>query len=254
MNLRRETRTLAPLVLCLAALVGCGSDSTGTADQVATRSADHFYSIVHETLWQDDALHAANLLQALPNRTIWSESQKAGRAESQFSDAIVAGKVVKVEPLRARIWNEDESYARVDFDDPRADGRSVSVTVEVTDTLGVQADDGLFTFTVGVLGSGNKDPQAYMASLRGLGDVAVVLERYDNGADPVEYSPAAGTTLIGQVGKDGGLSFPAYGEHEEEFVQGIETLDDLLAEAEKPTVMIHLDTEYVSPTSGDHDH
>lgn len=253
---RRLATLIATVGLFTGALTGCGSETTDPANADPTRSPEFFYSVIADTLWQADALHASNLPQALPNRTIWSVSSKGDRAEYQFSDAIVAGRVVKVEPLRAQIWSDtdDETYEAVDFDDPKADSRAVSVTMKVTDTIGVKATDGMFTFTVGVIAAGHDDPYAYMESLRGLGDAVFVLERSENGFKPGEYKPAAGAVLIGQISKDGSLSFPVLGEHEKEFVQGIDTLDALLAEAKKPTVMIHLDTEYVSPTATEHDH
>lgn len=244
--------------MAVSSLTGCGSDTGEPTAKAPTRSPELFYEIVESNLWQLDAGMPMDLAQALPNRTIWSTGAGGERVEEQFSNAVIAGQVVKVEPLRAKLWidAEEEKYEPADFDDPNASSREVSVTMKVTDALGVEETDGHFTFSIGVIGGGVDDPYAYMESLRGLGDVVVVLKRSEHGSDKGEYRPTMAAGLIGQIAEDGSLSFPALGEHEKEFVGGLGTLEALFAEAKEPPVMVDIESEYAkrAATEEEHDH
>ncbi len=208
----------------------------------AVSEPDHFFARVAAHRAATTGAETAppeDLRRALPNQIFVARTVRGDTVEFRHSDAVVAGRIVAVEPGEGVLYDEteDEEYELVDFDHPDADGRNVLVTLDIASAVGVDTADGTFTFRLGVLGGA--DPEDYMASIRGIGETAVVLARRSNGRHEGEYVPAVSAALIAEVDENGALTFPALAD-DKRFRSGIDTVDELLEQASGPAVRTRL--------------
>lgn len=230
---------LAAAVICAAACGACGSSSDEN-----TASPDYAFHAISEARASQhlSILEPVSLEDALPNSTFVTDSPDGEPVEFSFSDAVITGNVVDVSPGVAiayseaspSSWTDDsERQYEVEFDDPRASERDVLVTVRVDKATGSLADsiDEDFTFRFGVVN--DADPSQYMASLRSLGKVVVVLEKIRSGERKGEYIPTMRGALLGEVTRNGSLDFPGLDTEEafEDFVGDLDTEESLLEAA-----------------------
>lgn len=221
-------------------LTGCANAShTTAATDVAAR--EYFFKLVDQARRspQSDALIAGDsLASTLPNRTYVAETQQGKVVEYTNSDLLVVGRVVNV--TEGEAWNHtgEDRYEIVDFYSPEADERSVMVTVDVSRAYGQDPMPRSIEFRMGLLGS--NDPPTFIKGLASLGDVAIVLSRVDDGRSEGTLIPGMSGALVGTIDASGELDFPGLGTDEERFLDGVNTVDELSAEAEHgQTVQSH---------------
>lgn len=192
------------------------------------------------------AVEPARLSDALPNRELVAQT-KRGEVRTDWSDVVLTGEVLSVEPGSAVVYvnpeptstaNEEE-VEEVDFDDPRAHSRNALVTLRPDWSSGEAVGEEV-VFRIGVYEG--TDPDTFLASLRGLQgrNVVTLLDRREDGRHRGDFYPVLGGALIGWVEKDGSLSFPGLGGARSAFLDEIRTVDDLREEAAKPVQELQL--------------
>jgi hypothetical protein len=227
----KQTKALATIALLVASLSACGSQTSSTLanETVAVTSEQYFYDLVRFVRAADlDLIEPMNLRQALPNIA------KGGGAP--FTTAVVVGHVETVVPGIGYDYTEaegttgDEDPTReVAFDDSTADGHDVVVTVVVEDAVGTDGGDTL-QFRMGVLA--DADPSEFMASMRGLGDVALLLSTIPDGSHAGEYYPILNGAGVATLrGSGASLDFPGLGGKASTFADGIANRKQLMAAA-----------------------
>lgn len=238
---RRATRstTAAGLLAAVLALGGCGSegvpadggaagsdvvvDPRGLDDDVRKQQSVLFDSLraydgVVEFLFVPRTLN-----EALPNQQLrvhfnWDEEPKVEPSSAAF----VVGKVVSAEPGRSVIVSEDDKSTEVDYFDERPHAFSGLINIEVEKAWGeVKAGS---TIQVEVGSHGSMGPRELLDTLASLGRVAIALSARNE--DEGAYLPNLGGALLGRVGDDDTLSFPAIA-NPEEFLAGIKTVGDI---------------------------
>lgn len=191
-----------------------------------------------------DAQEPRTLAEALPNSV--TVISTAGRTfTNSWSDSVVVGHVSEVSPGDAIKYDhpeptytgpDEEAFHKVQFDDPTADERNVLVSMDVDWSTGDKVGDSV-EFRMGVVGGA--DPDKYVASLRGLDHVVVLLATREDGRDKGDYYPILSGGLLGEVGPAGSLSFPGLGSDEARFLSGIDTVDDLRSQSQRPTATVN---------------
>lgn len=193
----------------------------------------------------DSARFWSTLRGVLPN--IRYSYDSAGRPmEEQVTDSVVVGRVVRTEPAygmlgQPLVQGEDVRTRVIDFDDPRAAWRILSVTVQVSETLaGGPADQLFIDWTI--LGSSERgqDARTVGQALEDIGTVVVLSKAAPSRPEFVPgRSPLWSGYGIGRVAADDRLDFPLIAPNEgppaAAFQDGIDTLSELRAEAQKPT-------------------
>jgi hypothetical protein len=187
----------------------------------------------------------STLRGVLPNVTYTYDS--AGRQmREQVTDSAVVGRVIAAEPARGMLpeplkAGDDVRTRVVAFDDPRAAWRVLSVTVEVSETLAGRPVGELELDWV-VLGSSQRgeDAEAVERALKDLGTLVVLSKASPSRPEFVPGRSALSSGYgIGRVGSDGRLDFPLISQQEAPsaaaFQEDLDTLDELRAEASKPT-------------------
>ncbi len=179
-----------------------------------------------------------SLIEALPNAVTTFRTAN-GNHDITWSDSVVIGKVTSVDPgsaieIEATKPGEDSdggNYREVDFDDPKANSRSVLVTIDVEWSKGTEDETVQFR-----IGAGDADPEKYMASLRGLGKVVVLLDERENGRYKGDLFPRGGASLIGTVDTSGSIVFPGLPVEESEYLGGIDTVAELRLQVAKEAI------------------
>jgi hypothetical protein len=193
----------------------------------------------------NSARYWSTLRGVLPNVTYTYDSAGQEMRE-QVTDSAVVGRVVAAEPARGMLpepltAGEDVRTRVVAFDDPRAAWRVLSVTVDVSETLAGSPVDELELDWV-VLGSSQRgeNAEAVERALKDLGTLVVLSKASPSGPEFVPgRSPLSSGYGIGRVGSEGRLDFPLISPQEgpsaAAFQEDLDTLDELRAEARKPT-------------------
>jgi hypothetical protein len=130
------------------------------------------------------------------------------------------------------IWYEDESFTRTDFGDPRADTRTVLVTMTVDRMTGAPVATSR-TVTFRVLVPPRVDPQRFAEGLAGLDRIAVVLDLDPGRVESTPWRPVIDDRMILVVADDGTLSLPTM-RHGRLFAGDVHTVGELLAAARGP--------------------
>jgi hypothetical protein len=199
---------------------------------------------LHDTPVGDYGVLPRTLAEALPNHRLTLQGKTQDHTVT-FSRALVVGRVLRVVKGHGAIWHEDESFTRTDFDDPRADTRSVLVTMSADQMTG----RGLTTsptVTFRVLVPQGADPQRFAAGLAGLDRIAVVLDLDPGRVESTPWRPIIDDRMILLLSDDGALSLPTV-RHARSFAGAIQTADDLLAVARAPVTTSTMDAHGVLP-------
>jgi hypothetical protein len=169
------------------------------------------------------------------------------RRETRVTDSVVRGTVVTVEEDRGFVEIGPATRGRpgavaTDYDDPTAWWRTLRVTVQVEEVIAGPQSRRL-TFYLPLMGSA-ADGEDGAAVARGLHDLGeIVLFSRPNPAGP-EYlgltrklpNEPLSLATVGDVGE---LDFPFADEEDgpsaEEFMAGLDTLEELRAQARKPS-------------------
>lgn len=221
---------LVVIPLAAAALLSCGTQ-TDVESQAEVADPSYFYEQVQRVQSLElNMIEPQNLAAALP-----AQPAIAGNAKAEaFSEVVVYGTVDSVEPGVGYIYTDSEAgdeAKETAFDDPAADARDVVVKVVITDAVGLGQQETV-DFRMGVLL--NADPAQFMASLRGLGEVAALLDRMPDGARTGEYYPIMSGAGIARVEVDGSLVFEGLGKEAASFTGAIETAPNLMNAAGTP--------------------
>ena len=165
---------------------------------------------------------------------------RPGEEPRPLTEAVVVGRVVRVEPGRGfRAEGDDaERGTETDFSDPRAQWRTVHAVVEVESV--VSGNVSRDTVVVGLV-MGDLEPA--QEGLPALGRVVLFLNRqpvFDY--DASVYGIAHDGRLIGEMGEDGQLGFAALSpEEEDELLSGPRTVEQLRDAADRPERVVQLD-------------
>jgi hypothetical protein len=223
------------LVLAVSACEGDGHASVTDAAKVLRADTDLTASVSRP--WK-------TLRDVLPNVTYSYDTPGQQPAMERVTDSVVMGRVIRTEPARGMLGEpltagEDVRTRVVAFDDPRAAWRVLSVTFQVTETLGGSpADELLLDWYMGPA-RGGTDVRTVEQALKDLGSIVVLSKAFP---DAPEFVPGRGPLPagygIGRVADDGSLDFPLVDADDSPrsriFQDGIDTLDELRAEARKP--------------------
>lgn len=236
----------AAFVAAALALGGCGASDSRTTRaerQAEQQAGDPAYVFAQIVALRDsdliDVIEPRFLGEALPNHMSKARTGDGALVEHHFSDVVAVGGVTDVRPGDGVVYpndpkdtsGNDEESRVVAFDDPAAAERNVLVTVELEASSGEKIDAESLTFRMGVLMDAN--PAEFLAGLRGLDEIAVVLTRIEDGRDKGELVPAMSGALLGQVEGDT-VSFPGLGKDQTEFLGGVDTVDELIEAAGAP--------------------
>ena len=239
----RRPRRVAVAAVAVAIVGGgtaCGTDGTDGTD-VATGDPGYAYAAIASLRANLDLNVVAphRLVDALPNREISIKTHR-GEATGRFSDLVAAGRITMVTPDQGITYpnaaptapGDEEAGARVvAFDDPDADERVALVTLQVDWSAGAKVGQTL-QFRIGV--PPGADPGKFLAGVRGIGEAVVLLDRIDDGRYEGDSYPILGSAGLGSLADDGTISFHGLGEEGRDFSGGVDTLDELKAEASEP--------------------
>lgn len=221
------TRITAALGVGLSALAAVGIGLAG-ADDSAARSELRADPAATARVFVDlaearegvDGWRPATLAEALPT-----------------SLAVVSGRVTAAEPGAAFVQPDEPdgvSPVEVPFDSAEKHIEVYRVRMEVTDAVGLDEDS--IEFGLRFFGSPEVTPtEDVLAGLRGLEDVVVVLDSrgwWDFDDDLYGVTLMGG--LLGVVGAGGGVEFPALPADGSDFLDGLDTVDEILTEAGRP--------------------
>lgn len=234
----RINRLLAPTVAIIAAALvasGCSGTPVAVSGPELAVSALAARSTAASSL-----RHDSTLPEILPNAPV----RIGGGEPTALSDIVAVGTVESVEPGAAfAIEGEDaDGGTRVDWDADGALWRTAVAELAVSDAVGTE----LKKIRFGVTFNGSVDPDEALASTRGLGRIALVLQASTYSYDDRLHRIAHEGGLLAQVDEQGGLRFaeavedPAYFD---EYAQGIDTVDELMTAARS-------DVQPVRPVAG----
>lgn len=244
--MRAAARVLL-VVLLGVGIGGCGSDiqpvdSSENRSQVG--DAKDFFRAVADLRSVDlNVIEPRSVLDALPNREI---SVRTGDREvlTGFSSVVAAGRVTEVAPGEGLRYpnddptstaNEEAEIEVLKFGDARADERNVLVTMAVAWSAGEEVGDTVSS-RIGV--PAEADPDEFLAGLRDLDRIVVILDEIVTGRHVGSYYPVLRGAGLAGVGSAGQLHFGGLGADEEAFLLGVHSLEELMAEAERPTVSV----------------
>jgi hypothetical protein len=222
-------------------VTSCGTDSP---DSAAVAAGDPGYAYQAIASMRANAnlsvLEPHSLVDALPNREIVVRSDQGEGVKRRFSDVVAAGRITRVTPHEGILYphadpqdpgDEEADVKIVAFDDPDAAERVALVTMQVEWSAGTKVGE-IIQFRIGVpVGA---DPNKFLEGVRGIDDAVVLLDLDDAGRNQGAYRPILNSAGLGSVDDDGAVAFEGLGDQERDFTAGIDTLDELKAEASKP--------------------
>jgi hypothetical protein len=247
----RARLRVAALLIGAGLLAGCSTSSSHPVahdDDVAppVRAGDPAYAMtaLHDAPEGDYGLLPDTLAEALPNHRVMLQGRTEDHTE-RFSRALVVGRVRRVDKGNGVVWREDESYRLLRYDDPRADTRTVLVTVSADEMIGEGLPAGS-TVVFRVRVPQDADPQKFARGLAGLHRIAVLLNRDPTPIEMTPWRPIFDDRMIFVVGQDGALNLPTM-RHGRSFAGDIHTVDDLLAVARGPVTTTTRDAHRFLP-------
>ena len=173
------------------------------------------------------------LADVLPNHLF----SVAGSEPVALAAGTVIGTVSSVEPGAAYVSSaESNAGDEVAFDSTDAEWRVVIVTIAVDSAVGEVTGDS--TVRLGIAVDGAADIATAIEGYQQLGRVIVVLDAKGTfELDSSLYSARQGGALFGLVADDGSITFPAQGDNNAAFLDGLNTVTDVLSEATGPDVI-----------------
>jgi hypothetical protein len=213
--------------------VGCGSTSgvTPPIGHAVVGAGDPGYALrtLAHSSYSGSENQPDTLRKALPNHRY----RLGDQATVTFSDALVVGSVTTVRKGNGVIWRGEDDFTVVGYDDPRADTRSVLVTMSVDRATGA-IDESADAVTFRVIAPPEADPERFVEGLAGLHRIAVVLTEDPNAAESAAWRPIMDDRLIGVVEADGALSLPGLGRGATDFEGDLDTEAALVSAALEP--------------------
>jgi len=161
---------------------------------------------------------------------------------------IVVGTVSDVSPGAAFTFDTAGEPVEVDFDDPSAAFRDLIITVSVESALGEVSGDAEVAFVIDI--DGSADVNKAVSSFASLGRVIAVLDNPGRNAfEPNDYSVRQSGALFGVVREDGAISFPRLGGDNGEFLDGTDTVAEVLTKATGPDVISKVERAGSTPST-----
>lgn len=231
-------------VASTALLTGCTVSVSDTAAVSDSTSADEarnyvFTAMEQRTSSQDGEWVEDTLEDLLPQQ----EFSIDGADAAALAEGIVFGTVTDVAPGRGYFIEGADAAegTEIPFDDSRALWRVIVLTVKTDTKLG---DIDPKTIKVGVVIDGGLDTAAAQAGYAALGRVALVLNEPGKFEfDPSLYSVRQSGALLGVVSKNGTISFPAMGSESTAFLDGLDTVAEVVAGAKEDTDVVDVETD-----------
>ena len=247
--------TSTPTAKTRAAVVGVAAGVAGTAMGLVlvTNTAS---PASHTHLSQGDALdYTVDHLRARHDSAIgfWIERTIAemlpnqkfsvnGSAPRKLSEGVVVGTITDASGGAGYtvVGDDADNGTVVAFDSAEAIWRVAELTITVDETLG--GHDAGETTRVGIAFDGNVDREAILRGLEGQ-KVAIALDAQGLiQHDPELYSIAHSGALLGLVSEQGEISMPVLDSHQDEFLQGVDSVAELRAEAAKEKSVIKVNS------------
>lgn len=212
----RVTKVL--LALVLASAVGCSGSSDGKSGADAERAVLDMLS--RQAGAGSDVEPPPSLVDALPGSKFGQE-----RRFGPITDVVAIGTVSDVAPHGGFVV-QNGFDTPVPFDQEHVDGRYALVTLDVEDTVCTTVDKTeqlTFLFVM----QPDDDLDTVKKGFTAMGKIIVFVKQYPD-RQPGVYELAYTHGLVGSVGPDGQLDFPAL-RHEEadSWFQGGRTVDQL---------------------------
>lgn len=236
MRITRISTVMGAGLVALAVGIGLAvadDSDTGSELRVDPAATAKVFAELAAATERMDAWRPTTLAGALPNQPI----QHPGGTRPA-SLAVVTGRVTAAEPAAAFVQPDEPDGAspvEVPFDSAKKHIEVYRVRMDVTDAVGLDEDS--IEFGLRFFGSPGMTPtEDVLAGLRGLEDVVVVLDSrgwWDFDDDLYDVTLMGG--LLGVVGAGGGVDFPGLAPAGADFLDGLDTVDEILAEARRPT-------------------
>ena len=164
-----------------------------------------------------------------------------GMEPRPLAAGIVIGSIGAVEPGAAYVANRDSAGGtEVSFDDPNALWRLMIVSVDVERSAGsIEGEAVRMILPI----DGDVDPQSFSRDVEAMGTVIAVLDRpgafeVDTSAHPVHWDGV----FLAPVDADGSFAFAALGDAAEGFQAELDTVDEVMAAAAGPDVVVESTT------------
>lgn len=235
MGITRITTVLGAGLVALAVGIGLAvaDDSDARSElRVDPAATAKVFAEVAGALENVDGWRPETLAGALPNQSL--EHLDGTRPASL---AVVTGRVTAAEPGAAFVQPDEPdgvSPVEVPFGSAEKHIEVYRVRMDVTDAVGLEDDS--IEFGLRFFGSPGMAPtEDILAGLRGLEEIVVVLSsrgRWDFDDDLYDVTLMGG--LLGVVGAGGSVELPAMTGDGPDFLAGLDTVDEILAEARRP--------------------
>jgi len=245
--------TLATAVATVVSLQGDRADSVPTAiasspagsEPGSSAASQYAVDLLSQRgFGTDSAYRESTLSDLLPNHLF-----AVGSSDPQpLASGIVIGTVASVEPGLAYTESTGGESTEVDFHDPDAIWRDIVVSVTVDSALGEVSGDS--TVRLGLAVDGTADIDRLIESFASLGRVIAVVETTGKFSfEPDLYSIRQGGGLFGLVAEDGTFTFPYLGSNNAAFLDGMDTVTDVLTEGTGPDVISKVERAGSTPST-----
>jgi hypothetical protein len=230
----RRVAPIAAVVVVVGAAMLVASRPSGDADRPDPQPMAAIEAINARNdglLWLRQVSHLADLV---PSTVLEYPDGRRVR----LVDALVLGRIVRVEHGKARRHEEDGSQ-EVDFASSSADTRTLHLVLDVEEAFGGPSSK---TTRVGLVVGGRADFDEVARSLIALGRVLVPIAPggavfdYERGLGEI----AQGGELLGTVDDHGVIRLPALAEAAE-FLGDVDTIDELRVAADEAPLVIPVD-------------
>ncbi|NUT35545.1 MAG: hypothetical protein HOV79_21035 [Hamadaea sp.] len=232
----QKFRLAGVLAVAVVALSALGFVVAG--DRHSHSDAEYLFAHLRARSDAADAIWLENsLAETLPSRRF---SVHGGAATAR--NGVVIGRITDVREGRGFSHKDDApSSTEVAFDSPDALWRTVEVTVTIEEAWGRGAGQKTVTFAV-IIDRG-ADAKTAVNGLRSLDRVIVGLDRQGRYAyAPHLYSISHSGDIFGTVDARGGIQLPVM-EHGDDFMNGVDTVEELRGEAGKAPLTIRVDVQ-----------
>lgn len=192
-----------------------------------------------DAIWLDDQLR-----EALPN----VEFSIDGSAAQPAYGGIVEGQVTAVAEVasyRDEVGPDTARSVQLPFDSPEATWRMIVLTIDVKNDFD-PATEAPEPVRLGVTFDGGADAKSMLSAFEGQHVLAVLDRTGAFSADQTVRTAGRSGALLGFVAEDGTISMPLLGEEERDYLNGLTTIDAVIAESEKPksTIEVTFDGSY----------
>ena len=184
-------------------------------------------------IWLDEQLR-----DALPNMEFSIDGSPAQPAYGGIVEGQVAS-VAEVASYRDEIGTDGARSVQLAFDSPDATWRLIVLTIDVENDFD-PTTKAPKNVRLGVTFDGGADAKSMLSAFEGQ-HVLAVSDR--PGAFPPDQTlriAARSGALLGLVDEDGRISMPLLGEDEGDYLNGVTTVEAVIAESEKPKSVVNV--------------